>query len=138
MQRLVYYSTNRINGTSAEIRANIDEILVASRRNNRLVGLTGALMFSSGFFGQVIEGPQDALEATFERIQQDPRHGDVRLLQLTAVNARSFGDWSMAFVGAQEDTLSDWRDGDFDFRVVTGELLLAKLHRLVADSLPVA
>jgi len=132
MHRLVYYSANRIRGTHEQIRAHIDQILEVSRLNNRLVGLTGALMFSSGFFGQVIEGPQDAIEATFERIQQDTRHGDVSLLEFSAVGTRSFGDWSMAFVGGADEAFADWQSQDLDLSAISGEILLTKLRFLVA------
>jgi len=132
MHRLVYYSANRIRGTHEDISAQIIQILDASRRNNRLVGLTGALMFSSGYFGQVLEGPQQAIEATFERIQQDSRHGDVSLLEFAAADKRSFEDWSMAFVGNAQDSFAEWRNEGFDFGAVTGEVLLSKLRNLVA------
>ena len=132
MHRLVYYSANKIDRSDEQMRAEIDQILAASRRNNGLVGLTGALMFSSGFFGQVLEGPQDAIEATFERIQQDPRHGDVSLLEFAEVANRAFGDWSMAFVGGADDAFADWRNEGFDFGAITGEVLLLKLRELVS------
>lgn len=134
MHRLVYYSANRIRGGQGETRIEIDQILGASRRNNQLVGLTGALMFSSGFFGQVLEGPQQAIEATFERIQRDSRHGDVSLLEFAAVEKRSFGDWSMAYVGNVEEAFVYWRNEDFDFSAVKGEILLSKLRDLVSKS----
>jgi hypothetical protein len=134
MHRLVYYSTNRILGPHHDLRAQIDQILASSRRNNSQVGLTGALMFSSGFFGQILEGSQDAIEATFERIQQDPRHGDVSLLEFASVDARSFGDWSMAFVGDGDGAFADWSNQGFDLGAVTGEVLLAKLRDLVSKS----
>ena len=132
MYRLVYYSSNRIGASGEQMRAQIDQILAASRRNNRAAGLTGALMFSSGYFGQVLEGPQDAVEATFERIQQDTRHGDVSLLEFVKIADRAFGDWSMAFVGGVNDIFADWRDDGFDMSVITGELLLSKLRELVS------
>lgn len=134
MHRLVYYSTNRIRGAREEIDAQIDKILETSRRNNGLVGLSGALMFSSGFFGQVLEGPQEAIEATFERIQQDPRHGDVSLLEFSVAGTRCFGDWSMAFVGDAGDQLAHWQNEGVDFGAFTGERLLMKLRDLVAKS----
>jgi hypothetical protein len=42
MYRLVYYSENRISAGGADLRAAIDDILSKSRRNNALVGVTGA------------------------------------------------------------------------------------------------
>ena len=50
MHRLVYYSANRILGSIEELTAQVEQILATSRRNNEKVGVTGALMFSEGFF----------------------------------------------------------------------------------------
>lgn len=86
LYRLVYYTANRISTESETFQREVEQILAKSRRNNKLVGLTGALMFSAGYFGQVLEGSQAAIEATFERIQQDPRHGDVSLLEFAAAS----------------------------------------------------
>jgi len=96
--RLVYYSANRLTGSAAEVEAEIGQILATSRRNNDAVGVTGALLFSDGLFAQVLEGPQAVVEATFERIQRDDRHGDVQLLEFTAIDERSFQAWSMGYV----------------------------------------
>jgi hypothetical protein len=100
LYRLIYYSRNRIAGPTHEISAHIEAILEQSRSNNAAVGVTGALMFNIGCFAQVLEGPQPAVEATFERIQQDERHGEVSVLEFGPVEHRNFPNWSMAFVGA--------------------------------------
>ena len=71
LHRLVYYSRNCLEGTPEEISAGIRHILETSRTNNRRAAVTGALMFNRTYFAQVLEGPRDAVEATFERIQQD-------------------------------------------------------------------
>ena len=61
--------------------------------------MTGALVVDGGCFAQALEGPREAVERTFERIQRDARHSDVVVLQLAAVGRRGFPAWSMAFVG---------------------------------------
>jgi len=57
------------------------------------------LLFSAGTFAQALEGPLAAIERTFERIQCDPRHDDVTVLQIAPIERRAFPDWSMAFAG---------------------------------------
>lgn len=47
-------------------------------------------MFNAGYFAQVLEGTQPAIESTFERIQQDRRHGSVHLLEFVAAPTRAF------------------------------------------------
>lgn len=98
--RLVYYSRNHIGGDDAAFAANVDQILASSRTNNGRDNITGALLFNSGCFAQVLEGPLDKVEAAFERIQQDERHGEVSLLAVDPIAARSFPNWAMGYVGS--------------------------------------
>ena len=134
--RLVYYSRNRLPEAAMTTTA-VDEILAASRANNARVGVTGALLFNSGCFGQVLEGPQAAVESTFERIQQDERHGDVSLLAFTQVDARAFASWSMGYVGASERSRTRFADvagrSGFDPADLDGERLFQILHALAVE-----
>jgi len=133
--RLVYYSENRILGLGGGFRAEIDDILAKSRYNNSLSGVTGALMFSAGYFGQILEGAQGAVEATFERIQQDVRHGDVSVLEFIPVATRAFDGWAMAYVGDDPETFEGWPGSDgFDAGKVTVEALFKRLRTMVADA----
>ncbi|UEM24727.1 BLUF domain-containing protein (plasmid) [Skermanella mucosa] len=100
IHRLVYFSRNAMPGTDGEIVAGVQQILASSRRNNARAGVTGALLFNSGCFAQVLEGPSPAVTETFERIQWDERHSEVLVLEYAAVAARLFPNWSMSFVGA--------------------------------------
>ncbi len=95
--RLVYYSRNRI--PPASTAGEIDQILEASRRNNGRAGVTGALIFNSGIFAQVLEGALPDVQVAFERIQRDVRHGDVEVLAFGPAPERAFPSWSMGFIG---------------------------------------
>lgn len=95
--RLLYCSRSLLDPASAE--ADIRNILEVARRNNRAAGLSGALLFTTHAFAQVLEGPQHAVEATFERIQCDPRHRDSQVIEVGPIEAREFGAWSMAYSG---------------------------------------
>lgn len=99
LYRLVYTSRNLLAGSDGEQEAAVARIVAASRRNNVRDGVTGALMFTAGSFAQVLEGARGAVEATFERIQRDPRHGDISVLLCEFVPDRVFPEWTMAFVG---------------------------------------
>ncbi len=101
LHRILYCSRNLI-GDAVEVE--IRRILDASRRNNAGDGITGGLFYSDGCFAQVLEGPADAIEATFERIQCDERHGEVTVLQSGPITARDFPEWSMAFAGEGSGT----------------------------------
>lgn len=103
LYRLIYVSRNKLNCTSDEMQREIDSILEVSVRNNRLVGVTGALLFSADCFAQTLEGPLQAVHEVFERIQVDLRHSDTVVLQSGAIERRDFADWSMAYAGRVED-----------------------------------
>ena len=137
LHRLVYYSRNRVAGDADDQASEIRTILDASRANNGRAGVTGALMFNAGCFGQVLEGPRGAIEATFERIQCDPRHGDVSLLAFGPVGERSFSNWSMAFLGANGADSARYGDiaqeSGFDPSRMSGDALFSTLHRLAIE-----
>jgi hypothetical protein len=99
LYRLVYFSRNLIPGNPAEISAEIDSILASARRNNAPLGITGALIFNSGVFAQVLEGARHNIERIFENIQLDKRHADSHVLAFEETPERRFPSWSMAFVG---------------------------------------
>jgi hypothetical protein len=137
LQRLVYYSRNAIPGTEQGCRHEIEQILATSRRNNRAAGVTGALMFNTGCFAQILEGPLAAIEATFERIQRDRRHAEVLLLDLSPITARGFASWSMAFVGSSPEDARRFAciagQHRFDPARLVGERLFELLHRRVLE-----
>ena len=76
-------------------RVELVELLRISRRNNAAVSVTGALLYADGNVMQVLEGPEDAVDATYARIERDPRHRRVIQLVRGPVAERSFPDWSM-------------------------------------------
>ena len=134
---LVYYSRNRILGSPELVFQEVRAILEVSRINNVRVGVTGALLFNSGCFAQVLEGPQDAVEETFERIQRDDRHGDVSLMSCGPITARCFANWSMSFVGASQFDASRFGgiagESGFDPAHLTGDRVHAMLYNLTLE-----
>lgn len=80
-------------------------ILCVAQARNAQAGITGALMYSANWFGQVLEGGLLGVESTFARIQRDTRHSDIRVLRMEPVKAREFGCWAMAEAGLAPDAL---------------------------------
>lgn len=91
MIRLLYISTARQRFTPAEL----DAVLRISRRNNSAVGVTGLLIAGGRRFLQALEGPEEAVQATFDRISRDPRHFAVVKLARESIAERQFGAWAM-------------------------------------------
>lgn len=74
----------------------LDPIYESSRHNNAIDGVTGLLFSDGRRFVQVLEGSDEAVGATMERIRSDPRHQHIVVLRDATVPAREFGMWSMA------------------------------------------
>ena len=137
IHRLVYYSTNRTSSSPDIMATTVEQILAASRRNNPRVDVTGALMFNAGCFAQILEGPQAAVAHTFERIQQDERHGNVSVLSFGPVEKRAFDRWSMAFIGASAFHARQYEEiagaSGYDPAHMTGDAIFETLRRLVLE-----
>ena len=127
--RIVYLSHNAIRGGGEDVAREIAAILEASRRNNARCGVTGALIYNDGVFGQVLEGPAEAVEETFERIQLDDRHDGVTLLDIKPIDERRFTEWTMGFVGAEAGRAG--AGGAFDMASLGGEAIYDLLHGLM-------
>lgn len=93
MIQICYISTAR----PTVVPADVDAILAVSRRNNQRVRVTGLLLYNGKRFLQLLEGPVDAVEATYRRIAADPRHFALVRLSERTIEAREFGDWDMTF-----------------------------------------
>lgn len=91
--RMAYISTASKSFDSAELR----EMLTKSNKRNKEAGITGMLLYKDGHFMQVLEGTEEAVSATFSRINKDTRHHGIIVLVKGAVEERRFPGWSMAF-----------------------------------------
>lgn len=91
LHQLTYISTAR----PTLILADVEQILQTSRRNNERALVTGLLIFDGKRFLQALEGPLEAVEATFSRIALDQRHRALVRLSSRHSEVREFGNWSM-------------------------------------------
>ena len=76
----------------------IEAIVSSARINNPLDGLTGVLIFNGTSFMQILEGSHAAVDDLAERLASDPRHYRMSIRNEGPITARTFPDWSMAFV----------------------------------------
>ena len=96
LAQLIYASE-----ASAPMRiGDIEGILKDARRKNRLLDLTGMLLFDRQFFLQVIEGDPQQLSDLYARLAMDRRHKRLKILHFDAISQRTFGEWSMGFAAA--------------------------------------
>ena len=100
--RLSYRSRDRI--PPERRRAELGELFSQARSNNKRKGISGALLVSDDWFVQTLEGEEDAVRGLFARIESDPRHDGVELLEAHVVGERVFQRWSMAKVAEDGET----------------------------------
>jgi hypothetical protein len=143
MHRLIYASrfTSRFPLEREDQDYALNAIIRSSTRNNRAADVTGLLLTHRRMALQVLEGSQEALGATYERIQKDPRHEGARLIAFGPVPAREFGDWGLLTlrVAAGDSALVDALDGrhqDFtDLSPADALALLAQVRDIQARNL---
>lgn len=90
---LVYFSTS-VEPLDEKI---LSDILRQSHRNNTRLGVTGVILYVRGSILQVLEGPQNVIEALYERIKTDPRHTNVVRVLNRPIPQRLFGNWTMGY-----------------------------------------
>ena len=99
MYRLIYVSRS-----VTRFPTDLKVILESSRRNNATFEITGALCFLDGVWCQYLEGEKIALENLFQILLSDPRHKDVKLVEMCSITQRLFADWTMALVTWNKQT----------------------------------
>ncbi len=99
MLQLVYVSS--VNPAAAPVAP--EPILAVARRLNARDDITGLLYSDGQRFLKALEGPEEAVEATFARIAADPRHRAIVMLSRRITSQREFGDWDMAHRTSVDD-----------------------------------
>ncbi len=112
----------------------LTSILFDARRCNTRDGITGALICRDDLFLQLLEGPEPAVEAAYDRIRRDDRHIEVRQLTRRMIpdDGRMFGAWAM-----RDDPATSliWSRDEVDAGVperASEEDVLSIFHRLAA------
>lgn len=108
MIRLLYISTSRIAPDRQE--KQLHEILLASKRNNADLGITGILVHGGGMFLQVLEGPDNNVLRRYSKILDDPRHADSQIVLISVAQERAFPKWSMAALELSDFEFHEIRD----------------------------
>lgn len=73
-------------------------LIGTSQVANRRADITGVLAFTGGFFGQLLEGPEVPVTALAQRIRDDTRHSDFRVISCERADARDFPNWNMELI----------------------------------------
>ena len=99
MYRLIYksrpfgFDTSTLNG-----------LLIDSRENNKKNNVTGSLLCRADIYLQLLEGPEEKILQTFDKIERDDRHLEIEvLLRERNIVKRLFPDWAM-----KDDPVESW------------------------------
>jgi hypothetical protein len=93
LHRVIYSS--RITQPPNDRHEEIAEIVRASILRNREAAITGLLLAHEDCFVQVLEGPTEAVLATYGRICEDPRHSGAKVIGAGPAPGRAFANWNM-------------------------------------------
>ena len=93
LHQLVYISAAEHDFTEEELQ----ELLAKARENNNKLDVSGMLLFHEGSFIQALEGEKSVVERLYEKIGQDKRHSETRVLFRGEIEERHFETWSMGF-----------------------------------------
>src|ERR1035438_2525215 len=94
MLQIIYASAS----TKAFTHKELVELLKIARQKNIAADVTGMLLYHAGGFPQVLEGPDENVEAIYAKVQKDSRHTKLLLLVRETIEERAFEHWSMGFV----------------------------------------
>jgi hypothetical protein len=97
--RIIYVSR-----AQSSLPLELKDILASSRKNNRPLGITGAMGFLDGLYLQYLEGEASVVNALYQRIEQDARHSAVKILESKTVSERAFPGWSMGLLTWNDET----------------------------------
>ena len=95
--------------------SDIENILISSERNNPKSEVTGLLIFGSKLYFQFLEGPENSVDATLNRIKSDKRHNEIRILKESKSDRRLFASWTMR---PQDLELMMWTAEDIESGLV--------------------
>jgi len=72
-------------------------LLAKARQYNRIIDVTGILLYTEGSFFQILEGEEVVIDALFAKISQDKRHTKTVIIMREPILKRSFGEWTMGY-----------------------------------------
>ena len=113
--------------------AVLDDILTISRVRNSKADITGTLICRADMYLQLIEGPDAAIQATYQRITMDDRHVEIHLLLSRAVTERLFPKWAMRDDPARSWMWDQQEIADGAIAAATQQDILAIFERVASE-----
>jgi len=104
---MLYHLTYRSIAIPEITIEQIEEILKTARNFNSKNDVTGCLIFSKGYFIQLLEGSKDTIYELMDSIDIDKRHTNIDILSEGETDERLFETWHMAYLRPSEKMQSD-------------------------------
>ncbi len=102
--RLIYVSRAK-----SALPLELKDILAAARKNNPILGISGAMCFIDGVYLQYLEGEAAAVDGLYQKIENDSRHTGSKVLDRQPIGAREFPKWDMALLTWNDETKAIFR-----------------------------
>lgn len=129
LTQIVYYS--KPFGFDASV---LDDILTVSRARNSRDDITGTLICRGDMYLQLIEGPDAAIQTTYQRIEADDRHLEINLVVSRLVTDRLFPKWAMRDDPARSWMWSQQEVAAGAIAAATPPQILAIFERLASEA----
>lgn len=94
--RLTYASST--SSSRADVQGDLVDILHATQFYNAKHQIHGVLFYGNGYFFQCLEGQRKQVLKLYDKISNDPRHRDIRILTLKTIEMSEFKQWQMKYV----------------------------------------
>ena len=102
--QLIYSSI----ATNKMMLSHLIPLLRKARTNNKLSDVTGLLVYADGMFLQVLEGEEEVVNGLMEKISEDSRHKEIKVIRGSNVDKRTFSNWEMAYTSPSAKKLAMW------------------------------
>jgi hypothetical protein len=128
MIQIAYISTATQPMTTEQLIA----LLQQSFKNNIASGVTGMMLYGNATFLQSLEGEETVVDALYEKISKDERHGGIVFLHRKTIERRQYADWTMAFKRASDkelqgvEGLRDFSETDFNAKFLAQNTAVAE------------
>lgn len=93
----MYYIIYLSAGVKWFSETELKDILAISNINNRRNNITGLLLYSEGNFIQLLEGEENVVHQTFQKLSGDQRHKGIMHIASGLLAERNFPEWAMGF-----------------------------------------
>lgn len=102
----MYYLIYSSKATDEMNDSVLMEIMAKAEEKNKAQHITGLLVYFNGTFIQMLEGKEDDVLDTFDRIENDSRHEQIIKLFSGKTDKRHFPNWKMSLQVVDEATFS--------------------------------